>query len=365
MLIISSEFPPGPGGIGQHTASLLKVLPEKQRINLLTNQDYCKREEAESFNKKQLKARQSLHLFVSRSKKLYSLRRFGQAICLVFRTRPKRVIVSGRFPLWLGGGLKLLFPKLRIEGFVHGTEITPKGNWEDKVNRWSLHKLDRIYPVSSFTASFLPNEITEEKIQIIPNGLDQKWLDRASQSSKNNILVKGAPRLLTVGNVTFRKGQHRVIKALPAILQLFPDAHYHIVGLPTKKAEMESLANSLGVGEAITFHGRVERERLYDFYYHSDIFLMLSENQSNGDVEGFGIAILEANAFGVPAIGALGCGIEDAIHSDSGRLVDGNDANQIAAAIKHLLTEKESFRKDARAWAEQHRWELIIQKIGL
>jgi phosphatidylinositol alpha-1,6-mannosyltransferase len=103
MLYISSEFPPGPGGIGQHTASLLKVLPEKQRIYLLTNQDYCKRTEAESFNGKELKSQQFLHLFISRSKKLYSLRRFGQAICLVFRTRPKRVIVSGRFPLWLGG----------------------------------------------------------------------------------------------------------------------------------------------------------------------------------------------------------------------------------------------------------------------
>lgn len=363
MLIISSEFPPGPGGIGQHTASLLKALPEKERINLLTNQDYCKREEAESFNKKQLKTRQSLHLFVSRSKKLYSLRRFWQAICLVFRTRPKRVIVSGRFPLWVGGGLKLLFPKLQIEAFVHGTEITPKGNWEDKVNRWALHKLDRIYPVSSFTAGFLPLELAQEKIKVIPNGLDQRWLDIAKVYSKNEFDVKGQPSLLTVGNVTFRKGQQRIIKALPAIRKLFPDVHYHIVGLPTKKSEMETLAKSLGVHEAITFHGRVARERLYDFYSNCDIFVMLSENQSDGDVEGFGIAILEANAFGVPAIGASGCGIEDAIHTKSGKLVDGDKVNEIAVAVKDLMSEKEAFRKGARAWAEQHSWENIIRWI--
>ncbi len=365
MLYISSEFPPGPGGIGQHTASLLKALPENQKVDLLTNQDYCMQEEADLYNSKELKARQAIHFFTSREKKLYSLRRFWQAMRLVRRTRPDKVIVSGRFPLWVGGGLKLLFPKLQIEGFVHGTEITPKGNWEDKINRWALHKFDRIYPVSSFTAGFLPIELDKEKIKVISNGLDRRWLDEASVYSGNKFDVKGQPSLLTVGNVTFRKGQQRVIKALPAIRKLFPDVHYHIVGLPTKKSEMETLAKSLGVHEAITFHGRVERERLYDFYGNCDIFVMLSENQSDGDVEGFGIAILEANAFGVPAIGASGCGIEDAIHTKSGKLVDGDKVNEIAVAVKDLMWEKEAFRKGARAWAEQHSWENIVKKMDL
>ena len=38
----------------------------------------------------------------------------------------------------------------------------------------------------------------------------------------------------------------------------------------------------------------------------SDIFIMMSEMTESGDVEGFGIAIIEANSLGLPSIGTLG-----------------------------------------------------------
>ena len=41
--------------------------------------------------------------------------------------------------------------------------------------------------------------------------------------------LQGSPILLTVGGVTPRKGQHRVIRALPEIIRSYPQACYHIV----------------------------------------------------------------------------------------------------------------------------------------
>ena len=94
-----------------------------------------------------------------------------------------------------------------------------------------------------------------------------------------------------------------------------------MVGIPSQQKKLEQLGEELGVQTWLYFMERSSEEHLVKALKGSDLFLMLSEAQSDGDVEGFGIAVLEANACGVPAIGSKGCGIEDAIEDHySGRL---------------------------------------------
>ena len=88
--------------------------------------------------------------------------------------------------------------------------------------------------------------------------------------------------------------------------------------------------------------------------------MMLSAVTRAGDVEGFGIAILEANLLGVPAVGARNCGIEDAIdHGVSGLLVDPKDAVAITAAVETIMRQRESFSRQALQWVAQHSWQAI------
>jgi phosphatidylinositol alpha-1,6-mannosyltransferase len=90
---------------------------------------------------------------------------------------------------------------------------------------------------------------------------------------------------------------------------------------------------------------------------------MLSAESVTGDVEGFGIAILEANAMGVPAIGSKDCGIEDAINTGkSGLLIAFNDTNACIEGIAQILEHTTEFRKEAKKWAEQHDWSHIINR---
>jgi phosphatidylinositol alpha-1,6-mannosyltransferase len=120
----------------------------------------------------------------------------------------------------------------------------------------------------------------------------------------------------------------------------------------------------LGVSYALTFHGRLPAKTdVQRAYASADIFIMLSENQPNGDVEGFGIAILEANAMGLPAIGATGCGIADAISHNSGILVDGDKPEEIALAVEKMMANYDAYSQGARQWAEQHNWEEILKRI--
>jgi phosphatidylinositol alpha-1,6-mannosyltransferase len=361
ILVIASEFPPGPGGIGQHASSLVHALSSYQPVTVLAHQDYAEPSEIAVFNG-QLSNQVTLIPFVRRWGKLQLIYKIITAIKLYKRLLPERVIVTGRFPVWVGGVLKVLFKDSRVYGFAHGSEVTVQGGLLSKITYASLRKLDAVFAVSAFTKEQLkPAKMSF--IQVIPNGIDACFLE-GSLAPHQPYQWSGEPKLLTVGNVTPRKGQHRVIQALPAIKQRMSNIHYHMVGLPTTQNQLEQLARNRQVSDQITFHGRLaKRTELYRAFVSSDIFIMLSENQPNGDVEGFGIAILEANAFGIPAIGAKGCGIEDAISPESGILVDGNNPAEIADAVQRIMNNYTFYSNGARRWAEQHNWDELVKQV--
>jgi len=360
-LIISSEFPPGPGGIGQHAASFAVALCSYGQVHVLANQDYADANEVKEFNSA-LPPQIQLHTFALRSGTFTSLKRMQQAIALTKQIKPTRVFVTGRFPLWVGAVLKLRFPHLRVDGFAHGTEVSKDGGLLGVLTHRAAKKLNHIYAVSHFTAKFLIDDGVTN-VSVVPNGLDATFYAARAQV-KSLFPWRGSPRLLTVGNLTPRKGQHRVIKALPQLLQKFPAAHYHMVGLPSTQTQLAQLADGLGVSRAITFHGRLPAKTdVQRAYASANIFIMLSENQPNGDVEGFGIAILEANAMGIPAIGASGCGIEDAISPNSGILVDGDNPEEIALAVEKIMANYDAYSQGARQWAEQHNWEELVKDL--
>jgi phosphatidylinositol alpha-1,6-mannosyltransferase len=121
-------------------------------------------------------------------------------------------------------------------------------------------------------------------------------------------------------------------------------------------------AEALKVTSYITFHGSIDDRELKQKLVASDIFIMLSSEDESGDVEGFGIAILEANALGVPAIGSINCGIEDAINNfDSGVLVDFENTTQIEKAIKTILLNKNKYQVSSVKWAQQHDWSSVVK----
>jgi phosphatidylinositol alpha-1,6-mannosyltransferase len=202
--------------------------------------------------------------------------------------------------------------------------------------------------------------LNNRKVDIIPNGID------STDDKKSPIKVKleGYPKLITVGHVSPRKGQHRVIQALPVLIEKFPNLTYHIVGRPVNQKSLENLALELGVVGNIIFHGRVkDHNNLRGYYEEADVFMLLSENQENGDVEGFGIVALEANLFGLPVVGAKFCGVEDAVlDGKSGYLVDGNNVAEISNAVERAVANKDWLFSCSKQWAERHDWRIIVKQ---
>jgi len=134
-----------------------------------------------------------------------------------------------------------------------------------------------------------------------------------------------------------------------------------VVGIPTEKKNFENLARKLGVFNSVKFYGSVSEEEKCNLLRSSDIFIMLSESTKWGDIEGFGIAILEANSLGLPAIGSLGCGIEEAVKDQfSGYLVDINDKEKILEKVEKLLKHYDQYSNNAKSWSTSFSWDKVI-----
>ncbi len=363
ILFISSEFPPGPGGIGNQAYHVCKALSEEgYEVTILTQQDYASIEEIKGFNQGQKWAEAIFNFpdlknpgffrFLSKFQKAYQVLKQGQFdVCFC----------SGRTALWLGGVLRPLFSKIKFIAILHGSDINPGSKFIKFVTEILLKQFNSIISISRFTQSLLKLKGQKlEKFFIIPNGIDnQAW----HCYSHNETTLKGSPVLLSVGNVNPRKGQQRVIKALPKLKTVFPNLHYHIVGLPSYQENFTELAYKEGVDKLITFHGKVADETLKQFYKASDVLLLLSETQENGAVEGFGIVVLEANCFGLPVIGAFGSGVEEAVEDENnGILVDGDDPVAIKEGIETVFNHKDYFKTKALEWATQHDWKHLIKQ---
>ncbi len=355
VLIIASEFPPGPGGIGSHAFSMAKAFHKKGvEVTVICPADYVKKEEVLDFDHRlpfrvERYARQGWKGYLSR-------------LTTIRKHLKKNIILSGKFPLWTIYWIRFLQKhNSKVISVLHGSEV----NLGNSILKWfthhSINSADCIVSVSSFTKELLPEWIKRKReIDIIPNGIDiDSFVDIPP------IQLTGYPKLLTVGNVTPRKGQHRVIKALPRLIQDYPDIHYHIVGLPSYKEEFQQLAKSLNVANHVTFHGRVENHSdLTGYYKSADAFIILSENQKDGDCEGFGIVILEAGICKLPSIGAIGCGISDAISDgENGFMVDGDNPEEINKALTSILKDKGNLQKEARIWSKKFDWDSIIEKF--
>ena len=354
ILIVTSEFPPQPGGIGNHAYNLADQLYHNGfDVSVVADQRSVSGKDEYDFDNANPFKTYRIGL-----KKIRLLMYFKRLI-VIFKMIKKAevVIASGKFPLWVVAFYSLVIRKKYI-AIAHGTEV----NFSSPLLKSSIYKslgrFRHIIAVSNYTKSLI-DHLNLNNLVVIPNGYNpEKW----NVSLDDEIKIKGSPTLITVGNVTERKGQLNVINHIPKLLEKYPNIHYHCVGIPTEKEQFLDIVKAYKIEDHITFHGRLSDHDLKSCLANSDLFVMLSSVTESGDVEGFGIAILEANALGIPAIGAANCGIEDAISNfKSGILVSYDSCDEFTKAIQTIMENYDDYSKNALSWAESHKWNQIIK----
>lgn len=177
------------------------------------------------------------------------------------------------------------------------------------------------------------------------------------------------PTIVTVARLADRyKGHDVVLEAMPRVLAALPDAHWHVVGDGALRAELQSRAHTLGVGEAVTFHGRVDDASRNALLEDSWVFVMPSRLPDRGaGGEGFGIVYLEAAAAGLPVIAGAVAGALDAVDDGvTGLLVDPTKSEAVAEALISLLSDSRRARamgEAGRRWARNFTWGRMATEI--
>ena len=92
------------------------------------------------------------------------------------------------------------------------------------------------------------------------------------------------------------------------------------------------------------------------------------DKSKSRSIEGFGISFLEASASGLPIVAGDSGGISDAVqHGKTGLLVNPDNPEDIASAIKRLLTDSKLARRlgnEGRRWTEtQMSWEHVAERL--
>lgn len=341
LLVVSSEFPPGPGGIGTHAFAVVRGLASLGwEPTVVTCQDYASDDEVTRFNADQSFRIVRMKTFPVAVGKAFS--RIVTASRVLRRVKPDVVVATGLRAVWLCGVLGPVWRRPWV-AIGHGKEFGVRG-LERTITRHAYGRSNAVVCVSRYTWEAMCRAgITPRASRVIPNGGDASTFTSLPETEtaafRSSLGLPDARILLTVGHVSERKGQDIVIRAL-ARLRGVGDVHYLMAGLPTKEREFGALARQLGVAERVHFLGRVDTARLVRLMNACDVFVMTSRHDSEGDFEGYGIAVVEASLCGRPSVVTGNSGLAEAIEDGTtGTSVPENDVDATAAAIQNLLMD--------------------------
>jgi phosphatidylinositol alpha-1,6-mannosyltransferase len=181
----------------------------------------------------------------------------------------------------------------------------------------------------------LGSHAAAERVHVVHPGAEPKTFAAAAAATRQ---TNEGPVLLSVARLVQRKGIDTTIEALPTILAAHPTTTYVIVGTGPDRTRLEQLAASLGVSEHVRFAGDVSDDDLPGFYAKADIFsLPTREIPAEDEIEGFGIAYVEASASGVPCIACDAGGVSDAVVDGVSGLLVAPTATAVADAALRLL----------------------------
>ncbi len=292
--------------------------------------------------------------------------------------RRGQTMVSG---IWYPEGLLAasVRPRRHIV-LAHGLELMPAPQPWRRVARRELQRrvledADLVVANSRYTEVLVSRVAPRARVAAVPLAVDHVIFSPGDRATARSRWGFGDQRvLLTVSRLAGYKAHDTVLRALAIVppeerRQLL----YAIAGRGAHEPTLRALARQLGVDDQVRWLGFVADASLPSLYQGSDLFVLPTrESSERAEVEGFGLAFLEAQACGLPVLGSRTGGIPDAISDgDGGWLVEQDDVDAIARHLRALVREPDTFARQgaaARARVEReftwpHYWQRFAAAV--
>ena len=355
ILFVSRAYPPTVGGIENQNYELAKWLSEIAEVKIIAN----------------TRGRKFLPFFAP-----YALVR---ALLMMHKYD---ALLIGDGTLAILSWIIKLFHKKPTLCVVHGLDINygsaSLGVWYEK----NLIKIYQTFWIGIFIKSFdkliavgnetirvgLERKIPQDKFVFIPNGVDtEKHLTESTRADLEKILnvpIAGKKILLTSGRLAKRKGVAWFIRNV--MIELSEDFIYIVAGSGPDKENVLSAVQEQKLKERVLMLGYVSDEIKNILLNTADLFVQ-PNIKIPGDMEGFGISVIEAGSCRLPVLASNMEGLKDAIKDGkNGFLVESENSEAYVEKINQLFAQgspREIYGQAVRDYViENYQWEKIAQQ---
>ena len=328
--MVTNDFPPRVGGVQQYVWNLIRHMPQ-DRVAVLAPRWPGWREHD---------AAQPYPVGRWPATFLWPTPDLARRVRAMARQHQADVILFGH-----GMPLPLLGEQLEGIPYValtHGAEVwMAHAPGAARLVRRALRGARGITAVSGYTARTIRRVVgPNTPVSVLSPGVDADRFTPAVEGGwvRERHALGSRPTVLCVSRLVPRKGQDILIRSLPQIRDLVPEATLLLTGTGPHRATLERLADGAPPG-SVVFAGEVSDADLPAYYAASDVFAMPCRSRWGGlEVEGFGIVFLEAAAAGKAVVGGHSGGAGEAVVDElTGLLVDGAEPKAVALACAKLL----------------------------
>ena len=197
----------------------------------------------------------------------------------------------------------------------------PPEQWKCEVVRWGVD-----------TDMFVPLDRDHEDTMLAHESIRKRY-GEPDENALAGLPNTETPLLLAVGRLVARKGYRTLLKAMPGVLQSFPEAHLVIVGRGHMKRTLERQAKRLGVSNSVTIEPGLPFDELAQLFRSADLVAYPSY------YEGQGLIPLEAMASGTPVVTVDDGPLPEMVDQTVGGLFDIDQPDTLSKAIESLLRD--------------------------
>lgn len=364
ILLVSEFFPNGKnlvysGGVESRNFFIAKHLAKNHQVTVLTSKIAGSQKEENLLGFKVLRVGQSRN-YVASSGDILSRLKFIKFAIQIGQSQDADIVEGTNFVTHLiaksiANHKKIpsvaWYPDVWLGSWIKNAG--PLGLAGEMLERFNLKRGFNAYIAISKTTAQKLKKYVNSPICVIPCGVELSEF-------QNRTAISKLPNIVTISRLTRYKNIDKLILAFALLLLKFKNLKLTIVGNGPEEKKLKNLASGLHISRSIKFISNLPRLELVKTLSSAQIFCLPSI------VEGFGIAVLEAAAAGVPyVVSDIEVFREVTENGQGGLLFQAGSAKNLAQKLEELLNDKKLYdrkAKEASALARNYDWQEIAKE---
>jgi glycosyltransferase involved in cell wall biosynthesis len=189
----------------------------------------------------------------------------------------------------------------------------------------------RLVPVSESLLTGLRTLMPwiDEKVEVIPNMIREDMFQLPAEPRESDPFV-----FFWAGRLEHVKGVDLLLEAVAELKKRISSPFMvRLAGRGSLRTQLEQRTGELGIGEFVSFLGRISRVDIQTEMQMANCFVLPTR------YEAFGAVLIEAMATGLPVIATRSGGPDHIVTDSNGMLIDPDNAGQLAGAMEQMMLQ--------------------------